>query len=147
MKLKFKLMIAFAVYALLMFFVVGCKNSPSTIDTAQNNQTVLDKGLTISNAQYQAEIENYKLEVELMHIENDSLMANFKAELKAEFKEGNPYYRRQITDIEHANMNLKNRLQNFEATGKKDWENFKDSLDIDMNELKRQHKNLTVKKA
>lgn len=127
--------------------ILSCKKTNSSLESVPNNLSISDEGFTISNAQCMAEFENYKIEVQELLIENDTFLINFKLRLIEESKESNPYYNRQITDLELENRNMKLKLDTFQPKSKEDWEAFKIANSREMIELRILHKNLKLSRS
>ena len=132
--------------ALVGFASIGCTNSASDkVATAQENVTEAKTDLDKANADYLADVENYKKESSEKIAANEKSIAEFNARIANERNEARATYKKKITDLEKKNTDMKKRLDDYKADSKDDWQKFKAEFNHDMDELGNAFKGFTVK--
>lgn len=123
----------------------SCNTPAEKVENAQENVTEANTDLDTANAQYLADIENYKKETADKITANDQSIAEFKARIQEEKKEAKADYKKKIAELEQKNTDMKKKMDDYKVEGKEKWETFKAEFTHDMDELGKAFKDLTVK--
>lgn len=134
------------VSTMLMAFAVfsGCESSEKKVDDAQNEVAKANEALDEANAEYLADMEDYRNQKAAMIAANDSSIMALKAKIASEKKGVKADYETKITALEQKNRDLKVKMDNYKDEGKEQWESFKREFNHDMDELGNALKDLTV---
>lgn len=123
----------------------GCRSSADKVENAQEAVTDANKDLEKANAEYLADIKNYR-ELTALQIEKNNLeIAKFKLQVEGEKKEARAEYYKNIAALEEKNNAYKKKLDMYQSDNKTNWEIFKSEFSHDMNELGTAINGLTVK--
>lgn len=113
----------------------GCQSSADKVENAQEAVTDANKDLDKANAEYLADIKNYR-ELTALQIERNNLeIAKFKLKVEGEKKEARAQYYKDIAALEEKNNAYKKKLDTYQSDNKTNWEIFKAEFSHDMNEL------------
>ncbi len=128
------------------FASIGCTNSASDkVATAQENVTQAKTDLDKANADYLADVENYRKESSEKIAANEKSIAEFNERISNEKAEARVAYKKKIADLEKKNTDMKKRLDDYKTDSKDDWQKFKAEFNHDMDELGNAFRDLTVK--
>jgi septal ring factor EnvC (AmiA/AmiB activator) len=122
----------------------GCSTSAEKSDNAQKNITEANGDLEKADAEWRADIEDYRRETAEKIAANQKSINEFNARISKEKKEAKADYERKIADLEAKNNDMKKRLDDYKAEGKEKWEKFKTEFNRDMNVLVRAFKDFTI---
>ncbi len=86
----------------------------------------------------------YKVDTEMQIKNNETLIAELKAKMKASGKKIDAQYAASVDALEQKNKDLKNRMDAYGNNTQSDWESFKREFSHDMDELGKALKDLTV---
>jgi septal ring factor EnvC (AmiA/AmiB activator) len=81
------------------------------------------------------EYRQFKAETDQKLAENETKIADLKARMKADKKEINENYEKDLAKMEKSNEKLKTKLNEFKEDGAEDWESFKSNVNREMDEL------------
>lgn len=113
----------------------GCRSSADKVENAQEAVTDANKDLDKANAEYLADIKNYR-ELTALQIEKNNLeIAKFKLQVEGEKKEARAEYYKNIAALEEKNNAYKKKLDMYQSDNKTNWEIFKAEFSHDMSEL------------
>jgi len=105
------------------------------VKDAQENVVDAQADLNKANAEYEAEIDNYRHTMAERYDANDRAIADLRANIDKQRKETREEYRKRIATLEEKNRELKAKMTDYKADGKDKWENFKTEFNHDMDEL------------
>ncbi len=145
MKIK-RPFLALAIVALLSgALVISCNSSSKKLEEAQEDVVDAHNDLDQANLDYEADIENYRLETAAKIEDNNQSIADFKARVASEKKEKRAEYEAKINELDQKNSDMKKKLDDYKIEGKEKWDAFKTEFNSDMNELGTAFKDLTVR--
>jgi len=128
----------FAASALLM----SCNSSANKVEDAQenvidarNDMVEAEDDLAIANAEYLADVENYRVETNARIEKNKAMMANLRAKMNYGKEQTKEAYNKYIDDLEQQNNDLQNKMDEYKADTNENWEQFKAEFNHDMQEL------------
>lgn len=120
-------------------FFTGCGSAEDRaredVKDAQENVADAQNDLNKANAEYEAEIENYRHTMADRSEANNRTIDELKANIDKQRKEAKEEYKKKIAELEEKNMELKNKMADYKADGKDKWEKFKAEFNHDMDEL------------
>ncbi|GAA4461296.1 hypothetical protein GCM10023093_05700 [Nemorincola caseinilytica] len=121
------------------FMATGCGSSEDRaredVKDAQENVAEAQNDLNKANAEYEAEIEEYRRTMVDRSEANNRTIDELKANVDKQRKEAREEYRQKVAALEEKNRELKARMSDYKADGKDKWENFKTEFNRDMDNL------------
>ena len=130
--------------AILAALTIGCNSSSKNLEQAQEDVVDAHNELDQANLDYDADMENYRLETAKTIEANNQSIAEFKVRIAKEKKEKRAEYEAKINELDQKNSDMKKKLDEYQADGKEKWDAFKTEFSRDMNELGLAFKDLTV---
>lgn len=125
--------------------ILSCNDTSQNDKTAQNNVNDSTKIKDSINAAYMKDMAKYKKQTADKISSNDSIIAGLKAKLQSGKNDIKAEYKKSIAELEQKNAEMKERMANYKAEGKSNWEIFKIQFNKDMNDLGNEFKKLTDK--
>ncbi len=125
---------------------ISCTNSTSEkLEKAKDNSVEAQADLDKANADYLADVENYRKISSERIIANEKSIAEFNQRTSNDKAEAKLEYKKKIAELEQKNSDMKKKLDDYKADGKDKWQDFKTEFNHDMDELGKAFKDLTVK--
>ena len=141
-----KIMITTIAGTLLSAAILTSCNSPAKkVENAQENVTEAKEDLAEANKEYREDMEKYRQETAEKIDANNKSLAEFNDRIKSQKMAAQADYKKKIAELEQKNTDMKKRMDEYNADGKENWENFKTEFNRDMEELGKAFKDLTVK--
>jgi F0F1-type ATP synthase membrane subunit b/b' len=125
--------------------LTSCNTPAQKVENAEDNVAQAHDELDNANAEYKADMENYRRETADKISINQRSIAEFNARIANEKKDAQAEYRKKVAALEQKNSDMKMKLDNYKAEGKENWKKFKIEFNRDMEELGIAFKDLTVK--
>ncbi|PJB11705.1 MAG: hypothetical protein CO119_10460 [Flavobacteriales bacterium CG_4_9_14_3_um_filter_40_17] len=127
-------------------FFASCKeNTPAEkVLNAEDKVVQANKDLDEANAQYLIDIQNYRVQTSAEITANEQSIAAFKLRIINQKAEAKADYEKKITELEQKNTDMRRKMDEYQASGKDNWENFKTEFSHDMSALGQAFKDLTV---
>jgi uncharacterized protein YPO0396 len=123
-----------AMVILLGTLVYSCKNEDKHPEEGQKDVTIGDRDKT--DTEYLTDIESYRVEADAEFAANDSILADFREQLKEEKDENKRREREEhYSDLERRNNEMRAKLRDYKAENRERWEEFKEEFKHDMREL------------
>lgn len=135
----------FATLFIVSAILTSCNTPAGKVNDAKENVIEAEKDLDEANEEYMAEMENYRSVTYGKITENDKIIADFRLKIQNEKKEVKADYEIKIAELEQKNRNLKQKMDDYKASGKTEWEEFKAEFNHDMDELGKAFQGLVVK--
>lgn len=132
-----------AVVSSLMY--TSCKSSSEKVENAEEKVTEAEQNLNDAQQEYQADLDNYRMQTASTIETNNRNIAEFNARIENEKNEVRAEYRTKIAELEAKNNEMKQKLDNYQSEGKDQWESFKNEFNRDMDQLGRSISDLTTK--
>lgn len=141
-----KLSLIFSVLLLLAGTeLISCNTSAEKVEKAEDEVKVANENLDEANAEYLADVENFKLETNQKIDANAKSIADFNARIATDKKTAKAEYKEKIAALELKNTDMKKKMADYKADGKDGWAKFKEEFNHDMDELGKALKDFTVK--
>lgn len=125
--------------------LISCNTSAEKVEKAEDEVKVANANLDEANAEYLADVENFKLETNQKIEDNAKSIAEFNARIATDKKEAKAEYKEKIAALEMKNTDMKKKMADYKADGKDGWAKFKEEFNQDMDELGKALKDFTVK--
>lgn len=124
--------------------LASCNTRAGKIKDAKENVIEAKEDLDEAGLKYQAEMENYRKVSSEKIMENEKTIADFRVKIENKKKEVKADYEAKIAALDQKNKNLKQKMNEYKATGKVEWEEFKSEFNHDMDELGNAFQSLVV---
>lgn len=115
--------------------ITSCNTPAEKVENSENDVIEAQHDLEKANAQYLEDVEDYRVKARDRINANNQRIIELKAHTESMNKEEKVKYQNQIDKLEQKNDNLKERLDDYKAESKDDWQSFKTEFSNDMNEL------------
>jgi len=123
--------LAFMMGALLS----GCNTPEQKVINAEEDVMEANEALDQANADYLADMEQFRRETEERTITNDEMIAEFRSRMAKEKAAVRADYEKKIAALEESNARMKIRMADYKDEGSDKWYAFKLEFNRDMNEL------------
>ncbi len=123
--------------------LTSCKSSAEKVEDAEKSVTEANDDLNQANDEYITDIENYRIQAADEIESNNKSIADFNLRIANEKKEARADYQKKIGELEQKNSDMKKKMDDYKASGKENWENFKTEFSHDMSELGKAFSDLT----
>lgn len=118
-----------------LFLVASCTNNAEEVEDAQQEVQEANEKLEKATREYEADLENYREEVRMRIQENEELIEALRHEKEDKNKAVQAARELEIEALEQRNKELKRKMDNYEANDRDGWQNFKNELRHDLDEL------------
>ena len=123
----------------------SCNTAAEKVDNAKDKSIKADEDFNTAKEEYLADVENFRRETDAKIEANKQMIADFTVKIASAKKDAKAYYTEQIAVLEQKNTAMKQKLDEYEVTGKDNWDTFKEEFSRDMNDLRVAFKNFTIK--
>ena len=125
--------------------LISCNTSAEKVEKAEDEVKVANENLDEANAEYLADVEQFKLETNQKIADNAKSIADFNARIATDKKLAKAEYKEKIAALELKNTDMQKKMADYKADGKDGWAKFKEEFNHDMDELGKALKDFTVK--
>lgn len=125
--------------------LISCNTSAEKVEKAEDEVKVANENLDEANAEYLADVEQFKLETSQKIADNAKSIADFNARIATDKKLAKAEYKEKIAALELKNTDMQKKMADYKADGKDGWAKFKEEFNHDMDELGKALKDFTVK--
>lgn len=115
--------------------LTGCNSPEQKLTNAEDDVEAANEALDQAQAEYLADMEQFRKEAEAQTISNDQMIAEFKSRAANEKAAVRAEYDKKIADLEESNARMKRRMADYRDEGSDNWQEFKREFSRDMNEL------------
>lgn len=115
--------------------LLSCGSPAQKVDSAQDKAAKAAEELSVAQANYKIEFDNFKQESKIKIDANDARISNLKKEKDMAKKDKKADYDKKIADLEEKNADLRSRIDNYNVADKEKWQSFKTEFNHDMDEL------------
>ena len=124
--------------------LTSCNSPEKKVENAQENVEDAKDDLAKANQEYMDDIENYKNQTAIQLEQNDKELAEFRLKVQNEKNEAKAEYNKKIEAMEEKNRTMKQKMADYKADGKENWNSFKTEFSHDMDEIAQAFKDLRV---
>ena len=122
----------------------GCNTSKQKLEDAEEDLVEANEALDQANADYLADLEQFRKDVEAKTISNDQMIAEFKSRIAKQKASVRAEWEKKITAMEESNARMKSRMAEYKDEGIDKWEAFKLEFNRDMDELGKALSDFTI---
>jgi hypothetical protein len=131
-----KVMFSMAALALMMGALVsGCTSSEQKVKNAEETLIEANEALKEANADYLADMEQFRMDTEAKIITNDQIIAELKGRLSKMKIAVRIDAQNKIAELEEKNAQMKRRIADYKDEGRDNWYSFKNEFNRDMEAL------------
>ncbi len=131
-----KLIFLFATIIIMFAFIAqSCDRSADKMERAQTELIEAERDVSIAQAEIEADVRIYRQEVTNDIRENNLAIADIKRKIQDEDQESSAVHQIRIDDLERANNDLKQRIDNYSVTNRNSWDTFKENFSNSMDDL------------
>jgi predicted small secreted protein len=123
--------------------LTGCTTPAEKVENAKRDVTEAKKDLAEAEKAYLADIADYRNDAAVKITRNNDRIAAFTVSIESERKEAKADYTKKLAELEQENTDMKRRLDDYQASGKDNWESFKIEFSRDMDRLGKALSDLT----
>jgi hypothetical protein len=123
----------------------SCNSPAKKVEKAQENLEVAEIEYTQA---YKDSVDEFMLFRNTMEsrIESNEVVINkYKIDMKENNSKAKSKDQKIIDDLEQKNINMRKRIEEYNKTGREEWDAFKKEFNYDMDELGKSLKNLTIR--
>ncbi len=125
--------------------LISCNTSAEKVEKAEDEVKVANENLDEANAEYLADVQQFKLETNQKIADNAKSIADFNARIATDKKLAKAEYKEKIAALELKNTDMQKKMADYKADGKDGWAKFKEEFNHYMDELGKALKDFTVK--
>ncbi len=122
----------------------SCNTPGEKIEKAIVKVNDANMNLEKANAEFDADIANYRKQEAAKIVANEQSIADFKVRIATQKKDAQTKYLKDIAELEQKNSDMKKQLDMYKAEGKENWATFKTKFSNDMDELGKAFKNFVT---
>lgn len=122
----------------------SCKTPAQKVEKAEDKVTEANQNLQSATNDYLADIENYKIETASKIEANNKSIAEFNVRVLNQKEAVRAKYFKRIAALEQKNTDLKKRMEDYKASGKENWEHFKQEFKTEMDDLGKSFQNVFI---
>ncbi len=123
--MKYKYFVLPVILMIAGSILTGCEINRDSKENAKEEIQKADQALKDSQAQFDNEWQQFKNDAESKIGNNEIRINNFKAEMKKTSAKFKAEYANKVLTLEQKNIELKKMINNYQYTGKNNWDNFK----------------------
>ena len=127
--------LTFGVAVVITIFGTSCTSSSDKVADSKENVREEQAELNKANQEYLKDVEAYRRETADRIVVNNEQISDLNARIEEVNANNRDSYKQKVADLERKNIEMKTRLDNFEAEGKDEWKQFKTEFDRDMANL------------
>lgn len=114
----------------------ACESSSRKMDKAETSVIEANRDLEIAKSEVQAELNIYRAEYADRNIEFNRTISEIKQKIENESDlEIKEQLGKKLDKLEATHRDLRREMNNFQATGKENWNDFKDSFSNRVDDL------------
>ncbi|MES2559446.1 MAG: hypothetical protein V4590_06885 [Bacteroidota bacterium] len=125
--------------------VTGCSSPATKVENAKQDLKEAKQELSQEQRDSVADYMAFKQESEERIAANEKTIAAFKERMVTDKKQLKKADQQVIDELEQRNIDMRKKLDEYQANGKDSWVEFKKEFSHDMDELGQSLKNLTIK--
>lgn len=143
--MKKQITILITLLSAVFFGTISCQpNSSEKLQEAQLEAAEADQVLSNAKEEYIADIETFKEEAVMKISANEKNIKELKTRIDSSKNDVKAHYDQKVNNLELKNAELKKRLVEYEAAGKDQWNDFKNELNLEMEEMESALQDITI---
>ena len=123
-------------FAIMFAFIAqSCDRSHDRMESAQTSVIEAERDVDIAKSEIEADVQIYRLEAANDFRENNLAIADINRKIQDEDTETREAYEVKIAELERTNRDLKRQIDNYRATSRDHWNEFKSDFSSSMDDL------------
>jgi F0F1-type ATP synthase membrane subunit b/b' len=140
--MKYSMKALAAVMLIAAFVLSGCDSRTDRMEEAEISAVESNRDLEIANSEMDAELQIFRIKHDGLIKENNRSIGQIKERIKNEADmEVRVRHEQKLAELEKENRDLKREIDNYKASEKEDWNDFKVSFNDKMDDLGESLKN------
>lgn len=139
------LIVAALVFAGVATFT-GCNTPAQKVENAEENVQKANEELAKAKQEYLADLESFRKDNAARTLSNEQMIAELKARVAKEKEATRTAYLKRISELEQKNLEMKNKMAEYNEDGQENWKSFKTEFNRDMDNLGQSLANFFEKK-
>lgn len=128
------LIVAALVFAGLATFT-GCNSPSQKVENAEENVQKANEELAKARQEYLADLESFRKDNAARTLSNEQMIAELKTRVANEKEATRVAYLKRISELEQKNLEMKNKMAEYNEDGQENWKSFKTEFNRDMDNL------------
>lgn len=134
--MKYSNIILTTIIMFTVFAMAGCDSPSNKMDKAETSVIEANRDLEIAKSEVEAELAMYRAENADRIMAYNRTISNIKEKINSESNNDvKERYESKLAGFEDTHRDLKREMDNFEAKGRENWDDFKDSFSSRMDDL------------
>jgi predicted nucleic acid-binding Zn-ribbon protein len=129
----------------LVAFTLSCNSPERKVENAKQDLKEAKAELSQEQKDSVENFLNFKRESEERIFANEQTIQAYKDRMKTDKRKIKKADQKRIDELEQRNIDMRKKIEDYQANGKDNWEAFKQEFNHDMDDLGKALKNLTVK--
>lgn len=113
----------------------GCNTPAQKVENAEENVEQANEALAKAKQEYLADLESFRKENATQALSNELKIAELKTRIANEKQATRAANNKRISELEQKNLELKNKMAEYNEDGQENWKSFKTEFSRDMDEL------------
>jgi F0F1-type ATP synthase membrane subunit b/b' len=140
--MKYSMKALAAVMLIAAFVLSGCDSRTDRMEEAEISAVESNRDLEIANSEMDAELQIFRIKHDGLIKENNRSIGQIKERIKNEADmEVRVRHEQKLAELEKENRDLKREIDNYKASEKENWNDFKVSFNDKMDDLGESLKN------
>jgi hypothetical protein len=134
--MKYPIAIATTITLIAALAFSGCDQQSNKVEKAETSVIEAERDLEIAKTEVQAELRIYRAENSERIVEYNRTIGEIKQQISNEpDSEVRIRHEKRLAEYEATHRDLKREMDNYQVTGRDNWDNFKDSFSDRMDDL------------
>jgi hypothetical protein len=129
----------------LLAFTLSCNSPEKKVENAKQDLKEAKAELSQEQKDSVADFMSFKRESDERILANEKIIQAYKERMKIAKRKIKKADQKRVDELEQRNIDMRKKMEDYEANGKDKWEAFKQEFNHDMDDLGKALKNLTVK--
>lgn len=143
--MKYSIIIVSTITLIAAFVLSGCESPSNKMEKAEATVIKAKRDLEIAKSEVEAELRIYRVEHDSQIMEFNRTISEIKQEIKNESdKEVRIKLEKELDEFEVSLRKLEKEMDNYTASGRENWDDFKDSFTSRMDDLGDSLKNFFI---
>jgi hypothetical protein len=134
--MKYSIVIITTITLIAAFALSGCDRPSNNVEKAETSVIEADRDLEIAKTELEAELRKYRAENSDRVVEYNRTIEEIKQQISNEpNSEVKARHEARLAEYEKTHIDLKREMDNYQVSGRDNWNNFKDSFSDKMDDL------------
>jgi len=124
----------------------GCNTPAQKVENAEENVEQANEELAKARQEYLADLESFRKDNAARTLSNEQMITELKTRVASEKEATRTAYLKRISELEQKNLEMKNKMAEYNEDGQENWKSFKTEFNRDMDDLGQSLANFFEKK-